>query len=368
MKVLAKIKQTLYTKAIRYIAHATWVEGRLKESGQTFRILFVENSEVMRYLLPRMYAGEPRILRRRRIWIPSLPKLLSRGALPVDLCIAVLPLAYDPQFRGLCDFRGQEFVRQIVDVPPYWEELKGKLHRTPRGTGRLIRKHGLTYRVSKEPKDLQFFYHRMFVPHTRKQYGNLARIEPFEEMERIFGKGFLLLVEEGGRPIAGSLCMMDQDVLTYRRMGVLDADEAHIQKGGQMAVYYFSLQLAVERRIKKFDLMKSRSFLNDGVYQHKLKWGAVTVPDDEPESWVYFFNRGSPEKAALFFRQNPVVVHTRNGLKVVSGLEDGTELSPEVTSELTERFYAPGLEGLVVLSSRSATPVEVDFQKKGLFP
>lgn len=361
MSVIADVRRALYRAAKRLFARGLWVEGTLRGTDQTFRCLFVGNSGTERYLLERVYEGAPRVLRRRPIWIPLLPRIMRRGDLGVDLCVAVLPPRYDRQLSRQCDFRGQESVRQVVDVPPTWDELKSKLHRNAKDAPRLIRKAGLTCRLSNDPEDFRHFYHRMFVPHTRERYGASASIEAFEEMETFFSKGFLLLVEEAGRPIAGSLCLSDSGVLTYRRMGVLDADDAHSRKGAQMAVYHFSLQLAMDRRIGKFDLMKSSAFVNDGVYQHKRKWGATTLADDEAEGWVYYFTLGTPETVATFFRQNPAVVHTPSGLRVVVGLESGAELSPAATAELVDRYRAPGLSGLTVLMSQSRTPAEIAF-------
>lgn len=363
MNVIASVKGALYERARQFVTRALWVEGTLRGTDQVFRCLFVGNSDTQRYLLARMYEGEPRVLRQRRILIRSLPRIMKGRDIPVDLCIAVLPPRHDRQLAKQCDFRGQENVLQVVDVPSTWDELKTKLHQNAKNAPRLIRKNGLTYRVSKDPEDFRHFYHRMFVPHTRERYGASATIEPFEEMERFFAKGFLLLIEEAGRAIAGSLCLADDRVLTYRRMGVLDADQTHSKKGAQMAVYHFSLELAIERRIPKFDLMKSSAFVNDGVYQHKRKWGATTLPDDEAETWVYYFALGAPDKVASFFRENPVVVHAASGLKVLVGLEKGAELTPAATTDLIDRYRAPGLEGIEVLTSASRKPAAIAFPK-----
>jgi len=361
MNVVRRLRLALHARAVRYLARVTWVEGTLDGCDEPFRCLFAGDSQLQPYLIRRMYNGEPRVIARRRVRIASLPRLVRQNTLAVDLCVAVLPPATRDLFAGFLAFRGQEFVCQVVDLPASWEAMTSRLHRTPRGTGRLIRKHGLTRRISHDARDFDFFYRRMFVPHTQNQYGPLAIIETFDEMKTFFDRGFLLLVEEAGHPIAGSLCLMDDAVLTYRRMGVLDADDAHIRKGAQMAVYYFSLQLALERGLRAFDLMKSRALLEDGVYEHKRKWGATTLPDPESESWVHFVCPRPGERVARVFARHPVIVHAGAGLRGLVGVDPGVALTPEVKAELLERYDAPGLDGLIVLGSTShGDPVWVD--------
>lgn len=362
MKAFWRFRHALYLKVSQSFAHATLVEGTLKDNNESVRCLFIDNSELTEYLLHKIYSGQPRILRRWRVLVPFLPRLIKHPPVPLDLCIAVVPLKYEQALHGLYDYRTQEFVRQVIDVLPTWEEVKVRLHRTPRGTGRLIRKYGLSYRISNDQREFDFFYHHMYRPHIEKQYESMAFIDSYEEMKEFFTKGFLLLVEEGNQPIAGSLCLLDENVLTYRRMGLLEGDEAYIKKGGQMAVFYFSLHLAIERKLDKFDLMKSKAFLNDGVYLHKRGWGATVLPDHESESWVYFFNLGPSEKIAKFYKNNPLIAHTKTGLKGVLGIESESIISPEMEKDLIHRFYAPGLEGLILLTSKSKVPIEVSFK------
>lgn len=365
MDFLKAIKTWIYSKTSRYFSRAVSVEGTLKGTDQPFRCLFVGNGSLMEYLAPKIFAERPHTMRSQRIWIPSLKKYIQNRQEGLDLCIAVIPLQYEPMFKGLYDFRGQEYVRQIIDTSGSWEEIRGRFSKKKRQiSNSLTSKSGLDYRISNDPADFDLFYHRMFVPHIRRQYGDLSYIEPYGEMRAFFLNGLLLLVVKGDQVVAGALCLIKDGALIFRRTGVLDGEEGYIKEGAQTALYYFNLLFAKERSLQKVDTMKSRSFVTDGVYRHKSEWGAGVYPDDEADSWVYFFNFGSPERVALFFDRNPVIVDTSTGLKAVVGLENGSELSPGVERDLTNRFYAPGLEGLILLTPKSTTPIEINFQKK----
>ena len=363
MNPFRAFRHALYLKASQYIARATLVEGTIKDSDQLFRCLFIDNSKLTEYLLPKIYSGEPRILRRSRVWFFSLRRLIQHSRESLDMCIAVVPLRYDAHFNEMYDFRSQEWVQQILDVSANAERLgspsKNKLH----GTKRKIKKFGFSYRVSHDRQDLFRFYHNMYLPLIRKNFGNWASVDSFEEMEEYFARGFLLLVTQEGQDVAGVLCWQRDDALIYRRAGVLNGDDLCIQQGGQSAAYYFMIEEARRKNIKKLDLMLSRPLRYDGVYRHKRDWGAAVFPNDESKSWVYFFNLGSPKKVALFFERNPIIATTKTGLKGIVGVKNGCELSPELENELTKEFFSPGLEGLIVLTPNQTAPLHIDFNK-----
>ena len=102
-------------------------------------------------------------------------------------------------------------------------------------------------------------------------------------MCRAFEQGFLLLVLAGDQPVAGALSQRADNHPVFRRTGVLQGEEAHIRRGAQTALYYFQLRLALELGLDAVDAMNSFPFLDDGVFQHKADWGAVTLPSLSPD-------------------------------------------------------------------------------------
>jgi len=364
MGLLKIIKDKVYPTTSRYISRAKLLEGVLSGTDQLFRCLFVDNSNLADYIAGRTYEEAPRIVRQWRAWNPSLIKTIEKKRNNIDMCVAVLPLEYGSRFQNAYDFKAQEWVRQVIDTSGSLEEIVGAFHQKKRQlTGKLIHKSGLTYRISNDLEDFHRFYHFMYLPLARQRYGGNSVIRPYEEMERVFKKGFLLLVTEGDSAVSGCLCFVGKDHrLNFHSTGVLDGDESYIKKGAQLALYYFNILYAKEHGLDKVDTMKSRPFLNDGVYRTKREWGATVYPDDEPESWVYFFNLGSPEKFSLFFERNPAVVYTETGLKALVGVEKGFEPTPERKKDLIDRFYDPGLDGLLFLAPDKETPGEFSFR------
>ena len=360
MDLIRRLKYRLYPALSRYIIWATLAEGVLKGSGKPFRGLFADNTPFTKYLLHKVFDGPVRVIRKRRIRIPALRKTIRSSAEDIDLCIAVLPGKYEPEFRGLYTFRGQEYVRQIIDTSGPWDEIRRRFHRNKRKLSNSLHEN-YHYRVSVDIKDFDFFYHRMHLPLIKKRFGDFSLVDSYDEMKHFFLKGFLLLISSNERIVAGSLCMVENRVLVARRAGVLDGDPEHIRRGAQAALSYCRLLFAKEQGIQKVDTMKSLPFLNDGVYKAKREWGAEVCPDDESQSWVYFFIPRYTQEVVRFFQDNPVIIHTEGGLKGVVGVTDGAGLSEETGKALAKHFSAPGLKGLLLLTPSSTAPLEFSF-------
>ncbi len=353
---MINMKEKLYSVASQYLSHASLVQGTLKNSEQPLTCLFVENSKVREYISERSFIEEPKTLKKWLLWIPSLKKIVSDPQVSFDLCIAVLPKRYDAYFEGLYNFRADEWVRQVIDVSGSQEEIKKRFHHRKRQiSNNITTKYGLSSRISHEKKDFEKFYFDMYLPHIQKRYGRLAHIDTFQDMEKYFHDGFLLLVVSNEQAVAGALCIKKDDTLFFRRTGVLYGDESFKKISAQTALYHFAIFHAKDLGVSKVDTMKSRAFLNDGVYQTKREWGACVYSDDESETHVYYFIPRYNSKVASFFENNPAIIHARDGLSGVFGWNElaSPPLEVEKKKELTKWFYAPGLNDLLLISQNS---------------
>jgi hypothetical protein len=361
MAWLRPIKRLLYPITSRYFCTAIHARGVLRGTGQPFECLLVDNTVFAQYLLPKMFEGAFAVKRKWKLWIPGLRRIVRAPWQGVDLCVAMLPARYDADFDGLQVAKTREWVLQLIDTSAPWEEITGRFHDNKRWevSRRMASPHGFDHRISHDPKDLERFYHRMYLPHIRK-FSDSARLHTRERMHAALPAGFLVFIMEGEQEVAGGLCTLEDGKLVYRWSGVLEGDERHIRSGAQMAVYYVLLTIAKERDCLALDLQKSRPFLSDGVYRAKRGWGASVHADAESEeTWVYFFNVSRSPLVTRFFEDNPAVVHTARGLRGLIGqtaLDD--PVPPAVVKELNRRFRSPGLDGLTVMT-REGRLVEI---------
>jgi hypothetical protein len=343
----------------RIFTRARRAEAALGD-GTRVQCLLVGGHLFSEYLLSLpCFAGSP--VSRSRMRIDAIGARGEPSSASVDLCIAALPIEY-PLPVGSWRFRQQEFVRQVIDLSPTAPPNR-RLASKMKETQRRIRRYGLTSEVSRDAADFAFFYERMFLPHTRTQFGAHADIESQEEMQTYFRRGFVVFVAKDGVRLVGSLCFVQDGVLVYRRSGVLDGDRAHLSTGAQAAGYYYFLTLAQEMGCGAVDLMNSRPFPSDGVYRFKRDWGASVQAEDRPERGVFHLHLGDRRGLVRFYAENPAIVLLDEGLAVVVGIPGGGDVD---AAALYERFYSPGLGGALVLRDPPAPPVRIPFAGDGV--
>jgi hypothetical protein len=364
MDLVGNIRGSFYSKVSQYLSRAALVEGDLKNTGSSFRCLFVGHSRFANYLMQKMYAQPPHVLQRRIIWIPALKKIIKKSHNDFDMCVAVLPSRYEKTFEGLYEFKSQRYVRQIIDTSGSWEEIIQRFNKRKRQyTNNLPSKYNLWFRISHDLNDFDFFYHQMHITHIKKKYRDLSDIDSYDDMKAYFLKGFLLFVTKGDQTVAGALCLIQGRTLIYRRSGFLAEDEHQFKDNIQTILYYFVLLFAKNKNLAKVDTMKSSSFLNDGVYRHKREWGAVVHQDDESDSWVYFFPRKHSVNVVDFFKHNPLIIFTDSGLCSLLGWDNTMEFSSGNKEELIKRYYSPGIDKIMLLTADMENLKTIDFKK-----
>ncbi len=365
MKLSYTLKHIAYTVYSRFFCRATLVEGIMKDTDQTVRCLFIDNKSLSKYMMQRIYSGTPKIARQWTIYVPSIKKIIRKSTHGIDLCVAVLPLSWEQQLGKLCNFKTQEWVHQLLPLSSSADVANERLDKKLRETGKRVRKAGFDYRTSTDLRDFDTFYYDMYLPTAHKQFGDLAIIEPYEELKSVFleGKGILIVVMENGLPVAGSLRFFQDKALVGYRLGVLHGDRDYIKRGAESAVYYFGIHFAMENSCDLVDIMYSRPFLEDGVYRHKREWGATVSHYDESRTWVFFFILDSGDKTALLFEKNPMIIHTKKGLMGLLGIADAAGPSPEKREELIKKHYAPGLKGLMLMRPGSSALTELSFHE-----
>lgn len=347
--IIGTIKHILARKAARFFIRAFEVEGNLKDTATSLRMLVFGDNDFTKGLLKRTYGTEFTIRKSWRAFIPGIKKHIETQRNAFDLCVAILPREQEATYRGSYVYKCPELVQQIIHTSGSWEDVRGGfVHKKHQITNNFSERYGLEYRISHDPLDLEFFYRRMFVPHIERRYGKLAIIDSFVDMQRFFAQGMLLFVTKEGRDVAGALSLIQEGKLIFRRTGVLDGDETHVQAGAQTALYYFQLKYANENGLHAVDTMMSPPYLNDGVFRHKKEWGAEVSPSNDYMTWVYFFHGSATDKLATFYEKNPLAIHTEYGMKGLVGVQPGTEITEKYIQDIKRNYQCLGLSGFLL--------------------
>jgi hypothetical protein len=244
------------------------------------------------------------------------------------------------------------WVQLELDVRGDWEDVVQRFHTTVRKQElRLVRKHGYEYVVSHSEKDLETFYHDMYLPSVKSRHGSLAIPSSFSETYQYFRHGLLLMIKRDGRYVSGCICFPQQRVVKFGEVGVLDSDMQLMREGAQGAVYYALAHWANQQGYETVDFLGSWPFISSGLFWYKRKWGArVSIsPDEHKRIWIRI-QRDTPA-VFHFLHNNPcVIMNSKGGLSGLIVIDDPNEVRPKTEATWSKLYATPGLDNLAVCS------------------
>jgi hypothetical protein len=93
---------------------------------------------------------------------------------------------------------------------------------------------------------------------------------------------------------------------------VLNGDIDYVKKGAYMAIYYYTIEYLRKKNHKKFSLGSTRPFINDGILNFKLDWGANIVCEASSAFLLCILSNRKCTKD--FLKNNPFLCIDRNRL------------------------------------------------------
>lgn len=328
------------------------LKGPEKHGGHDLTAVFMGGSASRAYLSNLLFLGNPAIRALGRFSHRKIVSLLDETRPRADLIFLESPPLLSSLFRKRGCLIMPQWVGTRLEMTGQGESfLKASGSKSLREDLRRIRKQKYRYRVSRNQEDFDFYYHRMHIPYISHRFDDLALLTRYKVMERLWKKGFLVLVSEEGREkeVSGGLCFIRDDTFYLRTIGVLDGREEFVSQMALAAVEYFALRMAVEAGCLFFDFGLSRPFLRDGVLVYKKKWGGRLIPSPRnPGMWAFKvlrFHGGT----LSFLENNPLVF---DALGEPAGLvfHGGGPLSPTDISMMTKTFFHRGMKALWILS------------------
>ena len=166
-------------------------------------------------------------------------------------------------------------LRHIFKLTPEddWQSLEDRFREQKRYI-RKAQKENFSITISREKDDFDFFYDNMLVPLAERKYEDRARIAQHEYLAKLFPKGFITFVStQDGQRIAGAFNIVDGDLYSGMVMGVLNGNEAWIQKGVVALLYQSDIQYCYKNGLKRIDIGESVPFANNGLFRYKAMWG-----------------------------------------------------------------------------------------------
>ncbi len=284
------------------------MEGKAADSTQRLRVGYLCAGLGREYLTQRLFNGEPdRVEKRERVYFWQQASASKALAQEVDMVVVERnsQLSWQP---GTGDWVvTPTWVRMVADLEldKTWEENERSFKKHERNI-RRFKRAGYAYRISRDPKDFEFFYDRMYVPLVTKRHETAAFVDSREHLRYYFDRGFLLVVLGGdGQPVAADLDYQNGDTLFGIACGVLDGRDDILNEGALSAIYYFVLQWAHENRVPRCDICEVRPFTDDGVFQYKRRWTYKPVEELwNTREWLIWIPNCSPT-AQEWMRNHP---------------------------------------------------------------
>jgi hypothetical protein len=196
------------------------------------------------------------------------------------------------------------WIRQIARLDDY-RNRKSTINSV---FGRKVRKYGYTHGLTRDPKALNLFYHDVYLPYIQSRFGRHSHPRSLKMLETQVRHGFLLKVYEQQECVAAAVCRRIGKCLIAVAFGVAPDHDDHLRRGALSACYTFIFQQAEREGLDSVDLLRSRPHKNDGVYEHKRRWGAHARRDPWPHSVLGIVHSGTlPEPL------NGLLVHAQRG-------------------------------------------------------
>jgi hypothetical protein len=351
-----KLKERLWYFTKGLAIRMTLYEGKLVGRDLSFRCLMIGPTLFPAEFRQKIFTEVPRVILVTYVPFFSLRRYLSSHQQKYDLCIAVMPLHRSYLLRGVAGLTGGGHVTQKISTAGGWDEVRKNMSRAKRSwLNGFQKKPVFELRVSTALADVKYFYENMFVPYTMKRYGKYAVIDSYEEiLSMIAQQGMLMLMLREGQPVAASLCQRKGDELDYKRVGILDGNEEVLAVGGLMAIYYYMIDYAIAHNFQSVGLGQSRSFLTDGVFNNKARWGARAIPNIYGYHSVHYIFHGFSPQLAGAFEVCPIIVNDGSGLQAVIGHTDQLRLSSEQLQRIVRGHYLNGIRRVTVMCSQES--------------
>jgi hypothetical protein len=251
-----------------------------------------------------------------KVWVWSLIYIFWRFRKSHDLIIVKTKMKICNLLRSKKSFVIPDWISCEIDLGSDLKSQSISKH-TFKNNVRKIKKCNFGYTITKDPLHFHFFYHNMYLPYLSNRHGSLGLEISFETMKISFQDGELLLIKDGEEIIAGVL--IDYKIMNgiprTTQLGILNGDFHYVKKGALIASYYYTIEY-LKKDHRKLSLGYARPFINDGLLNQKLSWGANIVCETSKAFLLCIVSHKKCLKT--FLLTNPFICTDRNGLSLAT--------------------------------------------------
>jgi hypothetical protein len=214
-----------------------------------------------------------------------------------------------------------------------------------------VSRAGCTCEISRDMRALEHFYYEMYIPYMKNRFKELAVIDSYYKMRRLFRTGFLLIVRKEGQYLSGVVCRIKQDTFVFELVGIEQGNVQLLNEGALDALYYFSIREALNNRCRMIDFGNSNPFLNDGLVLYKRKWGTVLMPNPKQVREAGVKIHGIRNGGDRFILDHYPIFFQKRGMAGLVVKDSAEPMNLKEMRQIENTYFTPGLNNLVVVSS-----------------
>lgn len=267
-----------------FILKVVLLQGKADDKSKDLRLIYIGERESLEYI-KNQYFSE---ITQSEISISTIWQFKKRMNQFISNTIVLVEINRLLQFlvpNG--GFVSYPWIRQSVNLKD--EFYKGRKRKIEDLYGRKVRKNNYRFQITQNIESVNKFYYDIYSPYMKSRYGEDVYLRSISEIRNVMKTGFLLKVFDEDILVAGAVCRLTKRRITAYTFSVAQNYQYHLKRGALSAVYYFLFKWAEQNDVDTVDLLRSRPHLDDGVFEHKRRWGANAQKDVWPHTFIEMF-------------------------------------------------------------------------------
>ena len=324
------------------------LRGPMTRGGGSLTLLYAGRNYNYHYLLKAIFESYT-VVEERRMALPAIRRHVDQMTPKSDVVLLDVGWPY----QGLLNRRGiyleiPDWANMSFPLSDSWEETVQLFHRTIRRNDlRYIRQNEYRCELTTDRADIERFYDEMYLPFIQSRHGDGAVKEPRRQVIRRARKGGLQQIFQGDRVVLAGVVYPEGEVLYFLWIGMPSDCIENPPKAGISALFYFTIRYAFDHGFEVLDFLGTRTFLTDGSFCFKRRWGCVIDDSFSPNSLFIKPQRGNMN-AARFCRNFPMLARRNEGFEGIFLSMDET-VDEERLLKLYAQYGCGGIDRITVV-------------------
>ena len=365
---MAKRQAICLSRSIRiFFVDVSVIVGKEKVSGETIRTLYIGEPEKPRRsfgkfysdseavekhdnylsLMESIYSNYQVVIQKKNVGSFQVNRWIRKFENQVDLIFIDVELLFSHLIDKSKYISLPQWVPQKLSIPDTWDAVLLKFRKSLRKKLRRVLRKEFRYIISNSEQHFHQFYSQMYVPYTNRRFGNLSVVYSHKTlMKQFYSGGHILFLLMEDKVILGQLLRQIRDRMAAIAWGASSNMNPSEMSGAFDVLTYYCILDAFERGCKQFDLLGSRPFLEDGIFQFKRKWGTFIDTFYEPLSNIYLKICNFGAGTTSYILNNPLI--TKRGDKFIGRILLTEKASSENVDRLIREYSTEGLHRIDV--------------------